>query len=95
MRETKEEAGLTIRPGEMIAERIHRKMNRLMYYMAETPVHGTSVFVGDGQEPFPWRAGKRLTRGLRPGPSRAQIQLLNHILDSQELYGITWPASSG
>ncbi len=29
------------------------------------------------------------------GAAGVQIQLLNHIRDSQELYGMTWPASSG
>lgn len=50
VREAKEEAGLTIRAGETIAERIHPKTNRLMYYMAATPVHGIKVFVNDDQE---------------------------------------------
>ena len=50
MREAKEEAGLTIMAGEKIAERIHPKSNRLMYYMAARPVHGTKVFVGDADE---------------------------------------------
>jgi hypothetical protein len=45
-----EEAGLTIRAGETIAERIHPKTNRLMYYMAATPVHGNEVFVNDDDE---------------------------------------------
>lgn len=50
VREAKEEAGLTIRAGETIAERIHPKTNRLMYYMAAEPVHGNKVFVGDDHE---------------------------------------------
>lgn len=50
VREAKEEAGLTIRAGHPIAERIHPKSNRLMYYMAATPVHGTKVFVNDEEE---------------------------------------------
>jgi 8-oxo-dGTP diphosphatase len=50
VREAKEEAGLTIRAAETIAERIHPKTNRLMYYMAAKPVHGTKVFVNDDQE---------------------------------------------
>jgi 8-oxo-dGTP diphosphatase len=50
VREAKEEAGLTIVAGETIAERIHPKSGRLMYYMAARPVHGTKVFVGDTDE---------------------------------------------
>jgi 8-oxo-dGTP pyrophosphatase MutT (NUDIX family) len=50
VREAKEEAGLTIRAGETIAERIHPKTGRMMFYMAATPVHGIKVFVGDEDE---------------------------------------------
>lgn len=50
VREAKEEAGLHIRAGEPIAERIHPKTKRLTYYMEATPVHGTDVIVGDTDE---------------------------------------------
>jgi 8-oxo-dGTP diphosphatase len=50
VREAKEEAGLTIVAGQTIAERIHPKSNRLMYYMAARPIHGTKVFVNDDRE---------------------------------------------
>jgi excisionase family DNA binding protein len=50
VREAKEEAGLAIRAGETIDERIHEQTNRLMYYMAATPTHGIDVAVEDPRE---------------------------------------------
>jgi 8-oxo-dGTP diphosphatase len=50
VRECKEEAALAIRAGDAIAERIHPKTGRLMYYMAAEPTHGTAVIVGDEAE---------------------------------------------
>ena len=50
VRECKEEAGLAIKAGHTIAERIHPKTGRLMYYMAAAPTHGTAVIVGDEDE---------------------------------------------
>jgi excisionase family DNA binding protein len=50
VREAKEEAGLHIRAGETLAERIHPETKRLIYYVAATPVHGTKVSVHDDRE---------------------------------------------
>jgi 8-oxo-dGTP diphosphatase len=50
VRETKEEAGLRIQPGEVIGERDHPKTGRHMIYLAAAPTHGTDVFVGDEEE---------------------------------------------
>ncbi len=50
VREAKEEAGLAIVAGDMIAERIHERTNRLMYYMAAAPAFGHDVHVGDNDE---------------------------------------------
>ena len=49
-REAIEEAGLYIRAGETIAERIHPVTKTLTYYMQATPVHGTDVSVHDAAE---------------------------------------------
>lgn len=50
VRECKEEATLAIRAGDAIAERIHPKTGRLMYYMAAEPTHGTDLVIGDDDE---------------------------------------------
>lgn len=50
VRECKEEAGLAIKAGDAIAERIHPKTGRRMYYMAAEPTHGTRVMVTDDDE---------------------------------------------
>jgi 8-oxo-dGTP diphosphatase len=50
VRECKEEAALAIQAGAAIAERIHPKTGRLMYYMAAEPTHGTRVSVNDDDE---------------------------------------------
>jgi excisionase family DNA binding protein len=50
VREAKEEAGLAIWAGEIIAERVHPKTNRLTYYMAAKPTLGNDVHVGDERE---------------------------------------------
>lgn len=50
VREVKEEAGLRIRAGELIGERVHPKSGRHMVYIAAAPTHGTDVFVGDEEE---------------------------------------------
>jgi 8-oxo-dGTP pyrophosphatase MutT (NUDIX family) len=50
VRECKEEAGLEIRAGELIAKREHPETHRITYYMAATPVRGTDVFVNDERE---------------------------------------------
>jgi 8-oxo-dGTP pyrophosphatase MutT (NUDIX family) len=50
IREVKEEAGLRIRAGEVIGERVHPKSGRHMVYLAAAPTHGTDVFVGDEEE---------------------------------------------
>jgi 8-oxo-dGTP pyrophosphatase MutT (NUDIX family) len=50
VRECKEEAALAIESGAAIAERIHPKTGRRMYYMAAEPTHGTRVSVNDDEE---------------------------------------------
>jgi len=51
VRETKEETGLLIKPGAVIAERIHPKTGRHMVYVAATPAtRNRDVFVGDDLE---------------------------------------------
>jgi 8-oxo-dGTP pyrophosphatase MutT (NUDIX family) len=51
VREAKEETGLLIKPGTVIAERIHPKTGRHMVYLAARPAtHNRDVFVGDDLE---------------------------------------------
>jgi excisionase family DNA binding protein len=51
VREVKEETGLLIKPGRIIAERIHPKTRRHLVYVAAIPAtHNRDVFVGDDQE---------------------------------------------
>lgn len=51
IREVKEETGLLIKPGSVIAERLHPKTGRFMVYVAATPAgRSRDVFVGDELE---------------------------------------------
>ncbi len=50
VREVKEETGLEVRAGEVIGERYHPKTERMMIYLAATPVRGTEVIVDDEEE---------------------------------------------
>jgi 8-oxo-dGTP diphosphatase len=50
IREVKEEAGLEIRVGDRIGERVHPATGRTMVYLAAWPVRDTKVIVGDEAE---------------------------------------------
>lgn len=51
VREVKEEAGLLIKPGVTIGERVHPRTSRHMVYVAATPAgHNREIWVGDPEE---------------------------------------------
>lgn len=50
IRECKEEAGLVVKVGKIIAERDHPRTGRHMIYVTGEPADETDVFVGDNEE---------------------------------------------
>jgi len=50
VREVQEEAGLRVRAGSVIGQRVHPGTGRAMVYVAALPARGTDIRVGDAQE---------------------------------------------